>query len=495
MPEAAFLVHHTALQCRLPAFKSVVKVFCIHTEPNYSLPWQRKRQYSSTSSGFMVTGENGERYLLTNAHSVEYWSQVRVRRRGHDQKFLAQVLAVGVECDIALLTVEDPAFWEDVQPLKFGPLPRLQDAVAVVGYPVGGDTLSVSTGVISRIEVTSYAHGSTELLAVQIDAAINSGNSGGPVFNDLGLCVGIAFQSYAGSDAENIGYIIPTPVIQHFLLDFRRNNTFTGFPAMGLRYQRMESATLRAAYQMGSEVKGVLVRELSPTAPVAQVLKADDVITHFDGVQVSSDGTVPFRAGERISFGFLTSQKFTGNHATVRVLRDGQPRELDIELVVPRPLVPIHLNNQEPSYLVVSGIVFTPCCEPYLVEEYGEEWMSHAPPQLLKLLHKFQEHVDEQVVVLSQVLADETTLGYEDQCNLRLLKFNQQPVRNLRHLADMVYHCKEAYMRFDLDHAQVVILETSEVKAATARVLEAHSVPFQCSKDLREEFQDLMTPA
>lgn len=75
----------------------------------------------------------------------------------------------------------------------------------------------------------------------------------------------------------------------------RRNNTFTGFPAMGLRYQRMESATLRAAYQMGSEVKGVLVRELSPTAPVAQVLKADDVITHFDGVQVSSDGTVPFR--------------------------------------------------------------------------------------------------------------------------------------------------------------------------------------------------------
>lgn len=77
----------------------------------------------------------------------------------------------------------------------------------------------------------------------------------------------------------------------------------------------------------------------------------------------SVPGTAPIResasaacrAGERISFGFLTSQKFTGNHATVRVLRDGQPRELDIELVVPRPLVPIHLNNQEPSYLVVSG--------------------------------------------------------------------------------------------------------------------------------------------
>jgi len=50
--------------------------------------------------------------------------------------------------------------------------------VAVVGYPIGGDTISVTSGVVSRIEVTSYVHGSTELLGVQIDAAINSGNSG-----------------------------------------------------------------------------------------------------------------------------------------------------------------------------------------------------------------------------------------------------------------------------------------------------------------------------
>ena len=55
-----------------------------------------------------------------------------------------------------------------------------QDAVAVIGYPIGGDTISVTSGVVSRIEVTAYVHGSTELLAVQIDAAINSGNSGTP---------------------------------------------------------------------------------------------------------------------------------------------------------------------------------------------------------------------------------------------------------------------------------------------------------------------------
>lgn len=100
----------------------------------------------------------------------------------------------GVECDIAMLDVEDEGFWNGVPPLELGPLPRLQDSVAVVGYPVGGDTISVTAGVVSRIEVTDYSHGSSDLLAIQIDAAINGGNSGGPVFNRSGQCVGIAFQ-------------------------------------------------------------------------------------------------------------------------------------------------------------------------------------------------------------------------------------------------------------------------------------------------------------
>ena len=151
-----------------PIFDAVIKVYCTHTEPDFSLPWQRKRQYTSTSSGFVIPG----RRLLTNAHSVEHHTQVKVKRRGDDSKFVAQVLSVGHECDIALLTVADEAFWEGIQPLTLGPLPALQEAVAVVGYPVGGDTISVTSGVVSRIEVTPYAHGATELLGIQIDAAI-----------------------------------------------------------------------------------------------------------------------------------------------------------------------------------------------------------------------------------------------------------------------------------------------------------------------------------
>ena len=64
----------THLQARF--MDAVVKVYCVHCQPNFSLPWQRNRQYSTTSTGFMVAGGGKQRWLLTNAHSVEYHSQV-----------------------------------------------------------------------------------------------------------------------------------------------------------------------------------------------------------------------------------------------------------------------------------------------------------------------------------------------------------------------------------------------------------------------------------
>lgn len=63
---------------------------------------------------------------------------------------------------------------------------------------------------------------------LQIDAAINSGNSGGPALNDQGKCVGIAFQSLKHEDVENIGYVIPTPVILHFINDYEKSSEYTG---------------------------------------------------------------------------------------------------------------------------------------------------------------------------------------------------------------------------------------------------------------------------
>lgn len=140
---------------------------------------------------------------------------VLVRKHGSPTKYRAQVEAVGHECDLAILIVESDEFWEGMHFLELGDIPFLQQAVAVVGYPQGGDNISVTKGVVSRVEPTQYVHGATQLMAIQIDAAINPGNSGGPAIMGNKVA-GVAFQNLSG--AENIGYVSPSFHILFFSL-------------------------------------------------------------------------------------------------------------------------------------------------------------------------------------------------------------------------------------------------------------------------------------
>uniref|UniRef100_J3MCQ9 Protease Do-like PDZ domain-containing protein n=2 Tax=Oryza brachyantha TaxID=4533 RepID=J3MCQ9_ORYBR len=466
----------------MPSMDAVVKVFCVHTEPNFSLPWQRKRQYSSSSSGFIIGG----RRVLTNAHSVEHYTQVKLKKRGSDTKYLATVLAIGTECDIAMLTVEDDEFWKGVSPVEFGSLPALQDAVTVVGYPIGGDTISVTSGVVSRIEILSYVHGSTELLGLQIDAAINSGNSGGPAFNDKGKCVGIAFQSLKHEDVENIGYVIPTPVINHFIQDYEKSGEYTGFPILAIEWQKMENPDLRKAMGMKSDQKGVRIRRVEPTAPEYEFLQSSDIVLSFDGVDIANDGTVPFRHGERIGFSYLVSQKYTGEKAHVKVLRNSKVLEFNIKLATHKRLIPAHIKGKPPSYYIVAGFVFMAVSVPYLRSEYGKEYEYDAPVKLLdKHLHAMAQSPDEQLVVVSQVLVADINIGYEEIVNIQVLAFNGKTIKNLKHLATMVEACSEEFLKFDMDYEQLVVLETKTAKAATQDILTTHCIPSAISEDLK----------
>ena len=83
--------------------------------------------------GFVLPGKK----IVTNAHVVADHTFVLVRKHGSPTKYRAQVKAVGHECDLALLSVEDDHFWDDVNFLELGDIPLLQQAVAVVGYPQG----------------------------------------------------------------------------------------------------------------------------------------------------------------------------------------------------------------------------------------------------------------------------------------------------------------------------------------------------------------------
>uniref|UniRef100_A0A803KMJ4 Protease Do-like PDZ domain-containing protein n=1 Tax=Chenopodium quinoa TaxID=63459 RepID=A0A803KMJ4_CHEQI len=471
------------------ALDSVIKIFTVASSPNYFLPWQNKLQRETMGSGFVISGKK----ILTNAHVVADHTFVLVRKHGCPTKYRAEVLAVGHECDLAVLVVENEEFWQGVNHLELGDIPFLQEAVAVVGYPQGGDNISVTKGVVSRVEPTQYVHGATQLLAIQIDAAINPGNSGGPaIMGDK--VAGVAFQNLSG--AENIGYIIPVPVIKHFIAGIEERGKYVGFCSLGLSCQAMENQQLREHFGMDTGMTGVLVSKINPISEAHKILKIDDVILAFDGVAIANDGTVittmvvPFRNRERITFDHLVSMKKPNEKAELKVLRDGKECNFLINVHPLQPLVPVHQFDKLPSYYIFAGLLFIPLSQPYL-HEYGEEWYNASPRRLCeRALREQPKKAGEQLVILSQVLMDDINAGYERLAELQVKKVNGVEIDNLKHLCQLVEECKEKNLRIDLDDDRVIVLDYHKAKLATSRILKRHRIPSAVSSDLIESEEE-----
>ncbi|XP_022965463.1 protease Do-like 10, mitochondrial [Cucurbita maxima] len=458
------------------ALESVVKVFTVSSSPNYFLPWQNKSQRETMGSGFIISGKK----ILTNAHVVADHTFVLVRKHGSPTKYRAEVLAVGHECDLAILVVNSEEFWEDTNCLELGDIPILQETVAVVGYPQGGDNISITKGVVSRIELTQYVHGASQLMAIQIDAAINPGNSGGPAIMGNKVA-GVAFQNLSG--AENIGYIIPVPVIRHFIAGVEESGKYVGFCSLGLSCQITENVQLRNHFKMGPEMTGVLVNKINPLSDAYNILKKDDIILAFDGEPIANDGTVSFRNRERITFDHLVSMKKANEKSVIKILRDGQVCELSITLRPLQPLVPVHQFDKLPSYYIFAGLVFIPLIQPYL-HEYGEDWYNTSPRRLCeRALRELPKKPGEQLVILSQVLMDDINAGYERLAELQVKKVNGVEVENLKHLCQLVDNSEDS-VRFDLDDDRVIVLNYEMAKVGTSRILKRHRIPSALSHDL-----------
>src|SRR4029077_12080641 len=236
---------------------------------------------------------------------------LQVQKPSHPDKAVARVRAVNHDCDLALLEVVEPAgFLDDVVPAEIGDMPKLRDEVAVVGYPVGGEEISITEGVVSRIEVQRYSHSQRHMLAVTVDAAINAGNSGGPVFSHDGKVVGIAFQKLTGVD--NIGEMVPPPIIRAFL-DGVVAGKRPEIPALGITTQNLENPLLRRQLGLEDHERGVAVLHVDYSGSADGVLEPRDVITAIDGLSIANNGTVQYMARYRTRYDVVLGYRYIGD--------------------------------------------------------------------------------------------------------------------------------------------------------------------------------------
>lgn len=459
------------------SYPQVVRVYCTYQDPDYESPWQSLAPRGSTGSGVILAGGR----ILTGAHVVANATFLQVQKPSDPDKVVARIVAISHDSDLALLEVEDPAFTRGIRPAEIGELPRLRDQVSVIGYPIGGDEVSITEGVVSRIEVQRYEHSQRHLLAVTVDAAINEGNSGGPVFC-RGKVVGVAFQSL--TDAENIGEMVPAPVIQTFLAGVRRRKPSV-VPGLGIGMQNLENPALRHFLKMRDGESGVLVTAVQYGTTAWGALQKGDVLLEIDGLDIANNGTVQYRGRIRCQFDVVVGDHFVGDGITARVLREGRRREVRMKMQPMAWLVPRCEYDVPPSWFLFGGLVFQRLTAEYL-RVWGEHWWDKAPKDLLHHYYFGDRTAERQeIVVLAQVLSDEVNVGYEQFHNDCVVAVNGIPPRDLREFVAIVDGAPRS-VELQMGSSGRVLVDARAARKAHGRLLARYRVPGDRSPDLAD---------
>jgi S1-C subfamily serine protease len=455
---------------------SVVKVYIQSYPYNPETPWLLSNAVSGTGSGCIISGNR----ILTNAHVVADAKFIQVKRAGGQEKVQAEVEVVAHQCDLAILRVKQADFFKGAEPLEIGPLVALRDRVTVYGFPRGGEEMSTTEGIVSRVELRSYAHSYVRLLCGQIDAAINPGSSGGPVIAN-GRIVGVAFQAEMG---QGLSYMVPSPIILHFLKDIE-DGKHDGIPGLEVETQILENPALQTRYGLGPGQSGVLISAIHPGSDLEGVARPGDIILSIDGHSVANDGTVEFRKNERTQFSYYVQGHFVGEFMDIEVLRAGRVLKLRPKLTVAKDatsLVPPTEYDRQPSFYVIGGLVFQ-----RLTGNYVRRWdRGEAPPNLVNFYYYgIPTKERRNIVVLTSILPDEVNVGYENQTDFAIVEANGRRVSTLQDLVDAVETNTQPYHVFLNESGDLVVLDRAKAQQRNGEILQRYMVTSDRSPDLK----------
>ncbi len=450
-------------------YRSVVRIEVATQVPDYGTPWNAGRFGGGIGTGFII----GKNKILTNAHVVSNQRRILITIHGSPEKYPAKVEHIAHDCDLALLSVEDFSAFESFPTFSFGDIPALESQVRVIGYPVGGERLSVTRGVVSRIDFQPYSHSRADShLIVQIDAAINPGNSGGPCIQD-GKVVGVAFQGLRAAD--NTGYIIPTPVVKRFLKDIEDGN-YDHYAELGINEFPLHNPAMRKALGLPNDGAGILVTNVIPTSSADGIMKSGDVLMSLDGKTVDSAGMI-LVDGEKVNYNEIIERKFAGDKVAVRFKRDGGWNDVEITLK------PLHWSRmyaieyeKNPRYLVFAGLVFQPLdTNLFATAKFNDVtlrrlYTDYVPKGL------FQKHKD--IVVLTQIESDPVTSQMGDFAGFAVEKINGTEVRDLAHANELLHPATPPeYHVIELFGAnRPLVIPSAKVEAANQRVQENYGI-------------------
>lgn len=465
-----------------PVEDSVVKVFATERAPDPYRPWTKGAPVEVSGSGIVIGG----RRILTNAHVVLYASEIQIQGNQSGDRLSATVAAIAPGIDLALLKLRDESFFAAHAPLpRAAALPNEKDPVLVYGFPTGGTSLSITKGIVSRIEFAGYNY-PVSGLRIQIDAAINHGNSGGPAVVD-GRMIGVAFSRLEGG-AENIGYIIPSEEVDFFLRAVARGEPYEK-PGMFDELQSLQNPALRAFLGAGPAIRGMVVTRPDEDAP-DYPLKRWDVITRIGSTPVDDEGMVRITDLLRVSFRYLIQHDTKGGRVPLTVYRQGRLIPVSYPVRFRRPLLIPNLDGKYPSYFVFGPVVFSAATAQFMAGLNSVAALSALDAMGSPLAARRggrPSFPGEQVVVISSpFFPSDLVRGYDDHLAAVVKTVNGTKIRNLGQLVAFLRDCRDPFLRFEFAERgrEALVFRRQELLDSAEGILSDNDLRSQGSPDM-----------
>jgi len=333
---------------------AVVQILVQGAEFDMLQPYKTPRQFSASGSGFFIN-EEGE--IATNCHVVKHAKAIWIQIPSLGKRIIdATVIGESPDRDLALLKITDEG--KEIIKTELGKISYLKignsdilrraDEVMAVGYPVGGQALKSTTGVISGREGG----------LIQISAAINPGNSGGPLLNLNGEVVGINSSKMTGASVDNIGYIIPVNDFR-IILDDLKTMKLVRRPFLGILFNN--GSEMLTEYLGNPQPGGCYVADVIQNSTLDKAgVKTGDMIYEINGHQVDIFGDMNVLWSEdKISLVDYVSRLSLGEDINLVIYRNGERKKISVkftegQLPAIRPVFPW---IEDVDYEVFAGMV------------------------------------------------------------------------------------------------------------------------------------------
>ncbi|MDQ2659788.1 MAG: PDZ domain-containing protein, partial [Verrucomicrobiota bacterium] len=419
--------------------------------------------------------------VLVTADLVANQNYVELERAETGDKTGADVVVVDYEANLALIEPTDKKFLDGLTPLPLAMDTVVGDRLAALQLEPTG-ALVVTEGLVTSVQMTRYPADLGQFLTYRISMSMQ--------YRDNSYTIPLVKNNKLAAlllrydPRSQVLDAIPAPIIAHFLKAADAPK-YRGFPSAGFSFFPTRDPQLRKfAGEMGKP-SGVYVTSLEPNMPAAKAgLQVGDIVTAVGDNEIDQNGNYVDPLYGKIEFtNLLTSRAFAGDSLAFKILRGGKPMQLDLVLDhrdASDYVVPPYNLDQPPSYVVLGGLIFQELSRQYL-KEWGANWLKEAPQRLV-YLDRFQSELfpegKRRVVVMTQVLPANSTIGYDDFAYLTVTKVNGQEIKSLRDLAAAVKQPLDGFIKIETEEdPKQLELDPAQVAAEAESLQKNYGLP------------------